>query len=1051
MTHTDLSFRQWLKRLRAAQDLTQDALAEQVGCAAQTIRMFEIGKRRPSRDLAERLADVLHVPPQERADFIRQARTGVGVAPPDASTRGVSGGATRKRAGEQVSDNAADTSSTAVQAARQSEPVGQGTPILATKLYIPRPRADLTLRPRLLARLDAGLAGNLTLIAAPAGWGKTTLLADWLRRANHRRKAAWLTLEVGDAEPTLFLRYLIAAVQTIAPELGTTTTNLLRAAHIPSLETVMPLLVNDLVQLPEPSILILDDYHVINTPVVHQALVFLLEHLPPQLHLVIATRADPPLPLSRFRARGLLTELRANDLRFTSEEAAIFFREVMGMTLTVDEVAALEARTEGWIAGIQLAALSLRDQPGNQRAQFIDAFTGSHRFVVDYLVDEVLTRQPSHIQAFLLQTSILERLSGPLCDAVVLAEASVPAAGSGMAVPADSQLLLGELERANLFIVPLDDARRWYRYHQLFAHVLRERLTSGASAEAVATLHRRASAWFQAQDMSVEAVSHALAGHDWERVATLIEADGRTLLVNGQIHSVLGWLDALPDPFVRAHPYLLHLRALGLFFVNQLAAAERCLETIEVELSTGIPDDRSRTILAYASLLRATIARFRGDFTRCVPLAHQALATMPPADIPRRLSAQMILASAVVASGDVSLASERQLLEAVRSARSSTDKSTLLNGIVNLGMLQRRRGRLRAAAATYREAVQLAPAPGELQVLGNGAAYYFGLGDVLREWNDFDAAELSLLQGRDMVLGALVAEADSIGAGYIALARLQMARGDWRAADATLEQLGTVARQRNFEDHLLARVDAARAHLALLEGKIAQAVQWADMSGLRTTDVLRHHRESEYVALARVRIAQGRATPTSPALRGVLTLLGRLVSLAEAGSRIESVIEVLILYALALHAQGDLHGALARLERALTFAAAEGYVRVFVDEGLPMAALLGHALRSSGWGAKSTNQDDVRAYATMLVTVFHTEGIEPMLGPVPPNPNVELLTPRELEVLRLLAAGHSTHAIAQELVVAPGTVKRHVNNILSKLQVQSRLEAVARARTLNLL
>ncbi|CAA9379751.1 MAG: Transcriptional activator of maltose regulon, MalT, partial [uncultured Chloroflexia bacterium] len=339
---------------------------------------------------------------------------------------------------------------------------------------------------------------------------------------NHHRKVAWLSLDAGDSNPIMFLRYLIAALQTTAPDVGATTAQLLQSPQALPAETLLPLLINDLVGLVEPTILVLDDYHIIDSPAVHQAVMFLLDHVPPQLHVVLASRADPPMALSRFRARGILNELRANDLRFTPDEAASFLQDVTGLNLSADEVTALEARTEGWIAGLQLAALSLRDRTGTERMEFIENFAGSHRFIVDYLIDEVLAHQPAHLQTFLLRTSILERLSGPLCDAVVLGEQGGGGQSAEKGGAAFSQILLQELERANLFIIPLDDARRWYRYHHLFAQVLRERLITGTSAETVATLHRNASGWFEEQGLIAEAVHHALAAQDWERVVRLI-------------------------------------------------------------------------------------------------------------------------------------------------------------------------------------------------------------------------------------------------------------------------------------------------------------------------------------------------------------------------------------------------------------------------------------------------------------------------------------------------------------------------------------------------
>ena len=1050
----------WMKRLRADRDMTQEALAEDVGCAVYTIRTLESGTRRPSRDLADRLAEKLQVPQEQRAEFLRVARSPITRSSTPAAVADVRSAERDAPAGSPTTGATLIQTAGVADVSASARPPEQG-PLLLTKLYLPRPRAQLVSRPRLLARLEAGLAGPLTLIAAPAGFGKTTLLADWLgRSAATSRHVAWLALDAGDADPLQFLRYFIAAIQTIAPAIGAGTLPLLSAAQVPPIETLLPLLLNDLVRLPERSILVLDDYHVVDAPAVHRALAFLLDHLPTRLHLVIASRADPPLPLSRLRARGQLTELRAHDLRFTPEEAAMFLREVMGLTLSVEDVAALETRTEGWIAGLQLAALSLQDRPDAQRAAFIEAFTGSHRFVVDYLLDEVLARQPRHVQTFLLQTSILERLAGPLCDAVVLGDGSETQHTRGGRGQAYSQLLLEELERGNLFILPLDDERRWYRYHHLFAQVLRERLASGARPETVARLHRHASSWFEGQGLVVEAVRHALVAHDWERAARLIEEHGLGwLILRGQVHTVLGWLNALPEALLRAHPDLLHYHALALFSLNQLDAAELREQVVEEVLSSAPPDDRARTILGHATGLRAAIAHVRGDVSSCVTLARKALEILPPGDVFGRTTAGVHVASSFLVSGDMAAANEHQLMTAVAAVRGSDDLMTQFHGMVLLAEFRRREGRLRQAAGTYRQAAEIAPEPGGLQVLLNGAAYYFGLGSILAECNDLDTAQSLQARGREMVRGGVLAAADAVSRGYLALARLQQAQGDGPGARVTLDELAEVARRRSFVDHLIARAEAGRAHLALLQGNLPAAVQWADSSGPRVDDEPAYLREPEYLTLARVRIAQGRHDPAGPYLRDALHLLDRLLEAAEAGARMDSVIEILVLRAAALRVQGNLNPALAALERALILAAPEGYVRVFVDEGMPMAALLGQGLGIREGGAEGGKQDpEVRAYAQKLLAVFHGEGIAPrsdqhLATPDPRRlpPGVEPLTERELEVLRLLATGQSNQAIAQQLIVAIGTVKRHVNSILGKLGVESRLQAVARARELGLL
>src|SRR6266545_2462204 len=531
--------------------------------------------------------------------------------------------------------------------------------LLATKLYLPRVRPDLVARPRLFARLDAGLHGALTLVCAPAGFGKTTLLAEWLRRTG--RAAAWLGLDAGDSDPAALLRYLVAALQTLVPELGATLLGLLQSPQPPPLETLLTILVNDLASVPHECILVLDDYHVLAGPPIHQAVSFLLDHLPPELHLIIATREDPPLPLARLRARRQVAELRAEQLRFTADEAAIFLTEVMGLPLSAADVAALGDRTEGWIAGLQLAALAMQDR--DDHAGFIAAFTGSNRFVVDYLAAEVLSRQPSHIQTFLLQTSILDRMCGPLCDAVLGVGGQRSGVGETPLIPdprplipdSYSQIILEHLERANLFVTPLDGERRWYRYHHLFGELLRERLRRGVAIAAVATLHRRASAWYEQHRLLPEAVQHALAAGDGPLAARLIEALARPMQLRGEMTTVMGWLAALPADVLRARPHLGLLYAWGLATTGQMLAAERWLQDVELCLADHV--DRGN-LLGEMTVIRVTIALIQGDYPRTLELARQALAYLPEDQLALRALTNMSLGTAYIGHGDLDAAGQ---------------------------------------------------------------------------------------------------------------------------------------------------------------------------------------------------------------------------------------------------------------------------------------------------------------------------------------------------------------------------------------------------------
>ena len=1009
------NFGQRLKQKRRQLDLTQDELAHRAGCAAETVRKLEAGSRRASKAVAQQLADALQLAGSERTDFLRLARQSPTLETPTPTAT--------KPAPAQT---------------------GEAAPLLATKLYLPRPRTHLVARPRLLARLESGLRGPLTLIAAPAGFGKTTLLADWLRQpGTGTRPLAWLALDASDSDPIQFLRYCIAALQTLAPAIGASVLPLLRLVQPPPLETLIAVLVNDLTHAPDGSLLVLDDYHVIDSLPIHQMLVFLLDHLPPQFHLVMTSRVNPPLPLARMRARGQLVEIRAADLRFTTEEAAAFLQEVMGLHLSGADVAALEARTEGWIAGLQLAAISLQDLPPAQVSAFLDSFTGSHRFVVDYLMDEVLASQPPHVQTFLRQSAILERLCGPLCDAVV---GAMPGETAGVS----SQQLLEQLERANLFIVPLDEERRWYRYHHLFAQVLHERLLNSSTEAEVATLHRRAALWLEQQGFVAQAINHVLAAQEWEEAARLIESHGWPLLVQGEAQKVRGWFKLLPETLRNARPYLLDLQA-GLYFgANDLEAAQRTMDAAEAAFAERAPSDHSRAISAYASLLRANIARARGDIAGCTEFSQRALAILSPHEAVRRSVSMLGSALIFRVTGDVGPAHEQLVAEAVATTRRVGNLLTLFNAVLAMAELQWMQGRLRQAANTYRQASEVNPPLFAVHGLTNGASYYCGLGGLFYEWNDLDASEAHLLQGQEMIRRGLQTHGDIVTNGYITLSRLQQTRGNSEAALATLRELQTLAQERSFAPYLQARAAAALALLALRQGDLVRAARWADGNEWPPQSELDYLAEDEYLTLAHIRIVQSRHDPA--ALHQVLPLLERLLARAEGHQRMDSVIRLLVLRALALHTQGNDRAALDTLQDALALARPEGYLRVFVDEGQPMAQLLAQARHSDHIATP------LRHAAAQLLKVLPGDGIvaasEPALatpGAPSPLPGHESLTAREVEVLHLLALGKSNQAIAQELVVEVGTVKRHVSNIMDKLQAESRLEAVARARTLKLL
>ena len=917
--------------------------------------------------------------------------------------------------------------------------------LLATKMFIPPPAPALVARPRLIAQLTAGVGHALTLVSAPAGWGKTTLLSTWHADLSGRgHPLAWVSLDAGDNDPVRFWTYVLVALSTLHDGVSDTALTLLRSPHPPPMESVLTLLLNALTALPTDAVLVLDDYHVIEARPIHHAVTFLLEHLPPQLHLVIVTRFDPPLPLARLRVRRALTELRADDLRFTSQEAATFLTEVMKLPLSPGQIAALEARTEGWIAGLQLAALSAQGRPVESLGQFVDAFTGSNRYVLEYLAEEVLGQQAETTQNFLLHTSVLDRLCAPLCDALLAVEQGE----GGFSFPQPANVLLEYLERANLFLTPLDDERRWFRYHHLFTDVLRSRLQQ-MQPRLVPELHRRASAWYEQQEMLAEAVQHALKAADFEHAADLIEQSYHAIAVRGQARMVLGWLNMLPDQLVRTRPLLCIQQADMLIHIRQLEAAEARLQDAECCLQADMPEDQRQTILGLVAAVRAILVRYSGDFERCVALAYQALKLLPETVNFGRASAMVSAAHAYLISGDVTPASVGLLEAMLAPARASSDLYMVLRSIALLARQQVLQGHLMKAATTYEEALRVVPEPNVLRALSGGAACYFGSGDLLCEWNKLDEASRYLMEGMDLVGGTPTVFADDLTLGHIAQARLQQARGEYGRAISTLETFAQLARQRNFVPHLVARGLAVRAWIELAQGNLASATQWAAASGLSTSDDdLSYPRECEYLILARVRIAEARSALKGHLLQDALCLLDRLMQDAESKARIHSVIEILILRALALDAQGDQQGALIALKRAVMLAEPEGYVRIFLDEGEPVLTLLSKLL-ATGHSARGYLQ-------TILAAGNHRDAVPPMPASAQADlkslqPLLDPLSERELEVLSLMADGASNAEIAEQLVLAISTVKRHVSNVFSKLSVASRTQALARAREFGLL
>jgi LuxR family maltose regulon positive regulatory protein len=928
------------------------------------------------------------------------------------------------------------------------------TPLMTTKLYIPPRRPNLVPRPRLIERLNAGLHCKLTLISAPAGFGKTTLLSEWAqaldgagasRVAGARATCAaptgagrtgWLALDESDNDPARFLAYFITAlsrVEGIESTIGEGALGMLQSPQPPPTEAVLTSLINEIAAVPDRIVLVLDDYHLIETRPIHEALTFLLEHLPaPErgLHLVIVTREDPHLPLARLRAQGQLTELRAADLRFTSSEAAEFLNQMMGLGLSAEDIAALERRTEGWIAGLQLAAISM--QGHEDATNFIKSFTGSHRFVLDYLIEEVLGQQSESVQTFLLQTAVLNRMTGSLCDALTGKH--------------NGQATLDVLEHSNLFIIPLDDERRWYRYHHLFSDLLRQRLRQ-TQPDWAPTLHIRASEWYEQNGFIDEAIEHALRAEDFERAAHLIEEHVDAIWGRGEHTKLRRWLAGLPVELVFSKPHLCILQAWDLFTSGQQDAAERSLQAAEEALDTGtdrateassmeqgqLPGSDSMKIQGRAAAIRAFMAMFRGDVQEISKYSRQALEYLPEEDLTWRSTATVALGDACSLLGE-SAAAYRVRLEALETSKAAGNIYMTLITSMKLAVSMRQQGRLERVIDMCQQQLQLANESGlsHTAVVGWLLAVW---GEVLAELNDLDGAIHRAKQGTELTQRGR--DVGMIGWSYLCLMRVLFSRGDISGAEEIIQKMEDIDREYHVPPWITNQTAAWQVRIWLAHDKLDAASQWAGKRGLDADGELPFLREMEYVALARILIAQGR-------LDEATTLLQRLPEAAEAGGRTTRVIEILMLQALAFQSGGDTSRAMDTLERALTLAEPEGFIRIFVDEGPPMAHLLYEAV-SRGIAPE---------YARRLLAAF------PVTGPAqtdssktqaPESGLIEPLSERELEVLQLIAEGLTNPEIASRLFLSLHTIKVHTRNIYGKLNVHSRTQAIARSQEIGLL
>lgn len=900
-------------------------------------------------------------------------------------------------------------------------PTISNLPLLETKLYLPKWRPGLVSRPRLLKHIQP--QRKLTLVIAPAGFGKTTLLAEWIAAVS-TRPVAWVSLDQSDNDPAIFWTYLITALQKIQPSLGERSLSLLQSQQSPPIESVLMTLLNELTAIEVDIALILDDYHSISTQTIHHGVGFLLSHFPPHLHLMIASRADPPLLLARLRSHGEMTELRAGDLRFTPDEAAAFLNQGMGLEISAADVSALEQRTEGWIAGLQLTALSLQGR--EDIPDFVAAFSGDDRYIVDYLMEEVLQRQPDHVRCFLLQTSILERLSGSLCDAVT--------------DQTDGQRMLETLERGNLFIIPLDNKRQWYRYHHLFADVLQAHAQI-EWPERILSLHGRASEWCEQHDLFSDAIRHALAAQDFERAAGLIERMWPTMRRRQRETTVLGWITSLPDSLIRHRPVLSVAYALVLLNDGQLDAvearlqdAERCLDSQE---PLAVADDAQlQSLPASIANARAYRAQAIRDVSSTVTYAQQALELLPEDEEYERGTTAALLGLAYWTSGRPE-AGYRSFAEGLAIFLQMGLPQIAIGGTLILAQMSMAQGSLHRVINRCKQSLRLAKEQGN-PVLAGTPELYLALSEVRYEQGDLAAASQLLLSGETLRQQASLSGAKHLW--WVVRARLKAAEGDLETALDQLQEAERLHHRTPMPVPDVRPIASLRAWLWVRQGRLTEALNLVRDRNLSVDDELSYLQEYEHLTLARVLIAQYRRDHIDSALHQSIGLLNRLLAAAEAEDRTGSTIEILVVQALAFEAKGNLADAIASLERALILAEPEGHVRIFAECGTPMVQLLREAM----------TRGITLAYTQQLLTALATWG-QPDTPAAVPQPLLEPLSQRELDVLRLLKTELSGPEIASELVVALSTVRTHTKHIYSKLNVTNRRAAVKRAAELKLI
>jgi LuxR family maltose regulon positive regulatory protein len=921
--------------------------------------------------------------------------------------------------------------------------------LLKTKTYIPKANGKLVHRPRLTKRLIDSQESKLILISAPAGFGKTTLLVEWIQ--DLEPSVAWFSLDQNDNDLTRFLAYIILALQGINENFGLSTLEMLHSTKRPPTENILTYLINEAAEDLAPFILVLDDYHVITEKSVHDAINYLIDHLPPQAQVVLSTRSDPPWPISRLRARGELVELRAKDLRFTRQEAHQFLGKVLGFDLKEDELKALELRTEGWIVGLQMAALSLQGQ--DDISGFVKAFTGSNRFILDYLMEEVLERQTPAIQGFLLRTSVLERMSAPLCDTLAKgketgdwgletdedADSNLQSPISSLQSQIFSQQILEHLEQNNLFIIPLDNEREWYRYHHLFSDLLRSRLQQ-IEPHLMKGVYGRASDWCDENGFLVEAVQYALSAKNFERASRLIEENALDMINHGELATVIGWFRDFPQEILEARPWLSIHHAWALLYLGQLESAEGLIRKVE-DLLEGFEDSRiaeAQHLKSHVLAIRANLKEIRGDRPLAARLAGEALDLLPESDLMMRSSLLMLRSFCLQWSGNYKEAAQISQ-EAVALGKSIGNQDVVVMALNDLAALQIYQAKLHDALATCEKALEVNRESSEhdsvIPISSIGVTYLY-MSRVLLEWNDLDAALEAALKGLELrrQWGGMDIEA----VGNVDLIKIFLARGALEEAQETILRSKTVS-----PEMAALQLPVAEARVFLAMGEAAAAVQVIEKRGVHISGAIDLGYIPLYPALAKALIQDGR-------MEEALRLLERFQGVVEEKGLTRYLIDALVQKAMALQKQGEDERAIDLLTEALILAEPEGFIHTFIDEGAAMGKLL-RKVKARGAPAD---------YVEKLLIELEEDGKDSERStkektmPLVDDPSsimVEPLTERELQVLRLLRTDLSAKEIADELFVAVSTVRSHIKSIYSKLDVHNRLEAISASRNLGLI